>query len=326
MAKSISNILQRAQELALQLRQSAAAVDASFEPPRAQLEAMAQAGIFRFAAVAQPGERRRLLERLASGCGASSFLSTQHQGACRRLRAAGHSLLDQAVDGQAWVGVCFAHLRRPVSPIQARQVRGGFEFEGKAPWFSGYGLMTHVLVGGALPDGRFVMCLSEFDRKEIQPGELMRLAVMNAAATVPVTFERLWLPADSLVVESDPDDMHSKDMHSTVYQSARSLGVVRAAREFLPAGSAAGVAQRAEQLHQDMDAWDDRPEWPGATELRCRAIELATATTSAALMAVGGRSHALTHPLQRLCREASFYNTTQLTEPLKTTGLRRLTG
>lgn len=325
MAKAIAmQVLEQARALAQQFRRVAEETDASRRPPRSHLEAMAEAGIFRHGAEAPPGERRRVLDLLASGCGVTSFLSTQHAGACRRLRAAGHPLLEDAIHGRVWVGVCFAHLRRARSPVTVEAAEGGYRFSGKGPWFSGWGLMDHVLVGGALPDGKFLLCLTRVDRPEILIGAQPEFAVMNASATVPLTFEDLWLPQDSVIVQSDAQTMNQADMHSTAYQAARSLGVTRAAAEYLPEALAEQVLKAIEEHHQRLDRWDTSPSWPTAVAFRHQAIELGRRSCQAALMAVGGRGHASAHPVQRLCREASFYATTQLTAELREATLEHL--
>lgn len=316
--------LKQIEQLAEQFRHNAGAVDTATEVPSRQLRQLADLGYFQRATTAAPGERRRWLDRLASGCGVTSFLATQHSGACRRLAASQHPLLEKAQKGEHWVGVCFAHLRRPRCPVLVEENAERLTFSGRGPWFSGLGLLDHLLVGGATDQGVYYLAHTPLRHPSIKVGETQPLAVMNATATVPLEFDRLPVPRSEVVVTSNAKHMAEQDMHSTVYQSSRSLGVARAAATFLPGSAQESLLARLETQHQKMDRWDQSPSWPSASALRMEAIELAARSVQAAFMSVGGRAHALAHPVQRLAREASFYSTTQLTQPLKETSLEQL--
>lgn len=306
------------------LRQTAEQVDQSTEPPSAQLALLAEIGYFAHASQTNAAERRRLLDLLSSGCGATAFLASQHDGACRRLLTASHPLYAAASQGLEWVGVCFAHLRRRPSPVTVSQGPSGLCFDGWGPWFSGHGLMTKALVAGATEDGEFLTALCSLDSPGVHTAGAPSLAVMNATATVPLSFDKVVVPHEELVARSNAQLMNQADMHSTVHQCARSLGVARAASHFLPKTAREAVLARLESQHDKMDAWERDPNWQGATELRRQALELAGHAVQAALVCVGGRAHALNHPVQRLAREASFYATTQLTGELRDRLLEQL--
>jgi alkylation response protein AidB-like acyl-CoA dehydrogenase len=311
------DIHERIGELSMLLWETAQEVDVSYDPPRRQMEMLAEAGYFAFAANAGPRDRRRLLDLLSSGCGATAFLASQHEGACRRLLRIQHPLFGKAAKGQAWVGVCFAHLRRRPCPVTVVPRDHSLIFDGIGPWFSGLGLMEHVLLAGATEGDEFLMSLCRVDAPGISLGDRPRLAVMNATATVPLNLQGLAIPRVDLVVRSNPSEMGQTDMHHTVFQSARSLGVARAAGRYLPQSAAQRLLKQLQEQHEKMDAWDGEPEWSSATLLRKEAMSLATAALQAALACVGGSAHSLEHPLQRLAREATFYTTTQLTAELR---------
>ena len=84
--------------------------------------------------------------------------------------------------------------------------------------------------------------------------------------------------------------MHEKDMHSTVFQSARSLGAARAAAQYLPEHVKKDVLAYIERQHLKIDDWDTHPSWPEATVLRGQALTLANRVVEAAFVNVGGRS------------------------------------
>lgn len=314
---STSSFLSRLKDLAVEFRAGAEEIDRGKRSPAENLRALAENGYYRFAIEANPGQRRRALDLLSAGCGVTAFLSTQHEGACRRLAEASHPISEQAVSGQEWVGVCFAHLRRRPSPVSAIRSRDRVVFSGVGPWFSGLGLMTHVLVGGATEDGEFLMSLASLDEPEITSRALEGLIVMEETATAGLSFNALSTSIEDLVVEFDAETLAQKDMHSTVFQSARSLGAARAAAEYLPHQQRQEVLYYVEQQHLQMDLWDKKPAWDTATQLRYQALRLADRVIGAAYTTVGGRAHLLSHPLQRIAREAHFYSTTQLTQQLR---------
>lgn len=266
------------------------------------------------------------MDRLAAACGATSFLATQHEAACRRLLKSEHPLWSTAASGKVWVGVCFAHLRRQPSPVEVAVDDNTLVFTGTGPWFSGLGLMDRVLVAGATEDQTFLMAQCQVNSPGILVGDSPALVVMQATATVPLTFEKLRVPTGELVMRFDAQEMNLADMHSTVYQASRSLGVARAAGVYLPDTARASLQHIIAQHHLKMDAWDLDPSWPTATLLRTEAIKLAAETITAAVMCVGGRAHSANHPLGRLTREASFYTTAQLTRELKAQSLNSLLG
>lgn len=303
--------------LALEFEERAQAIDRGALLPTENLTRLAELGFYRFVVEALPGQRRRALDILSSGCGVTSFLSTQHEGVCRRLAEAGHPSAPAAMHGEVWFGVCFAHLRRKPSPLTAVELRGRTIFSGHGPWFSGHGMMQKVLVGGATDAGKFVMGLAETDSPEIQVRPLPALSVMEATATVGLDFNALSIEDRDIVVEIDAEILDQKDMHSTVFQAARSLGAARAAARFLSSQDQTRVEEHLEEHHRRMDRWDRAPDWESATELRFEALRIAERVIGAAYTSVGGKAHLQTHPLQRISREAHFYSTTQLTQPLR---------
>jgi hypothetical protein len=317
-------LLCRLKTLTLEFAERGQEVDRGTDPPGENLTQLAEIGYYRFIVEALPGQRRRALDLLSSGCGVTSFLSTQHEGVCRRLYEAGHPMLEAALKGEEWIGVCFAHLRRKPSPLTAMPHRDRVVFSGHGPWFSGYGLMQKVVVGGATEQGEFLMGIAPMDVPEIQVRELAPLAVMNATATVGLDFNALSVKTADIVIRINAKILDEKDMHSTVFQGARSLGAARAAARFLPSAQEEALSVYLEQQHQKMDAWDENPTWDGATQLRYESLQIASRVVGASYAAVGGKAHLLTHPLQRISREAHFYSTTQLTQPLRQKVLQEL--
>ena len=304
-------------ELCEQFIVSAEQTDSGTIPPREHLHQLAAIGHFRFVTRATSAQRRRALDYLSSACGVTAFLSTQHEGVCRRLVAAEHALSEVAVEGQRWYGVCFAHLRRNPSPVEARIAGKNVTFSGKGPWFTGFEIMDSVLVGGATSEGRLLFGINPVNDSRIKVEKLPPLAVMEATATVALTFHDLEIVCEDIVVNLDRQELEQQDVRSTVYQSARSLGVARGAARFLSGTAHSTALQRIENLHQKMDHWDDEPSAETAAPLRRSALQLADNVLLAAFVEKGGSAHLKGSPLHRLRREASFYSTTQLTKRLR---------
>ena len=179
-------------------------------------------------------------------------------------------------------------------------------------------MMEQVMVGGATSEGQLFMGLSPMSAPEIVDKPPVSLAVMNATSTVSLDFNALKIPKDDIIVTTTAKELQDKDKHSTVFQASRSLGAARAAARFLSSTEQEAVLHHLERHHQAQDFWDQNPTWNEATELRIKALRLANEVIQAAFIAVGDRAHSLTHPLQRISREACFYSTTQLTQNLKT--------
>ncbi len=300
-----------------QIRANATEVDLSVTPPKGQLELLAQAGYFATTARADAAERRRLLDHLSSACGTTAFLASQHEASCRRLLQAGHPLYPAAETGREWIGICFAHLRRSPSPVRVAECGEELVYSGLGPWFSGVGLMEKLLLAGATSEERFLMALVGLDVPGVSVGTPPRLAVMNATATATLGLQEVTVRRSEVVLENDASSMNHADMHATVMQSARSLGVARACAVFLPDSARQALLDHLERQHQKMDRWELEPTWTTATTLRLQALSLAGSAVGAALVTVGGRAHAIDHPVGRLAREASFYATTQTTRELR---------
>ena len=304
-------------EIARKLALTATEVDRASTPPTAQMEVLADAGYFLETATASAAQRRRWLDLISSGCGATAFLASQHEASCRRLHQSEHRLFKDASRGKVWVGICFAHLRRQPSPVSVLVEGERLLYHGVGPWFSGIGLMAKVLLAGATETGEFLMSLTDLQAPGLTLGSPAPLAVMNATATAPLVLDSLEIHHDNLVHKSDAVQMNQADMHATVMQSARSLGVARACARYLSETAAQDLLSRLEVMHQSMDAWELDPNWSESTQLRLSALRLAGDAVLAALVSVGGRAHSLDHPVQRLARESAFYVTTQTTVELR---------
>jgi alkylation response protein AidB-like acyl-CoA dehydrogenase len=231
--------------------------------------------------------------------------------------------------------------------LSATPVDGGYRLNGTAPWVTGWGLMNQVVFGATLIDGdpiengndRFVYLWAPGSRDEfadlfadLHPSDgdwgamtasaPLPLCAMNASATVELRCENLFIPAAHRLSQSDRETMRRNDRNgvlgATVMPLGCTAGSVRllcatAERRCIPAVSRASqsFAREWEQTRAEVLEWNGRGGDPDffthAVQLRARVIELAVRAAHAAVASSSGAANNLSHPAQRLLREAMFY-------------------
>lgn len=306
--------------------------------------------------------QRKYTQILASYCGVTTFVQAQHHGPTRMIFACPNDALKQALlpdlaAGRKLCAISFAHLRRPGPPtLRAEPVEGGYRLNGKAPWVTGYGIMNQVAFGATLPDGRFVYLWTPFDRAEF-PGVFdglgpadgdwgtlhasapLALCAMQASATVEITLDHWFIPASHWLQESDRETMRRNDCNGVLNATAMPLGCASASIRILKATAEKRglpfihrAAQALENEWNEADAqvviWSKKPNaddfFPNAVRVRAWCIELAVRAAHAAVTASSGAANLLTHPAQRLLREAMFYTIQAQTQEVMDATLARL--
>ena len=306
--------------------------------------------------------QREVTEILASYCGVTTFTQAQHHGPSRMIyngpnQQLKDALLPDLARGIRMCAVSFAHLRRPGPPVlRAEPVEGGFRLNGTNPWVTGWGLMTQVVMGATLPDGRFVYVWVPGNRDDfaalfadVAPpngewGELrasapLPLCAMNASATVELACDNLFVPDAHKLSASDRETMQRNDRSGVLGATAMpigcALGSIRllcltAERRPLPAiqRAAQAFARELEDVRaqiRDANARNSEPEFfANAVKLRAHVIDLAARAAHAAVAANSGGANNLTHPAQRLYREAMFYTIQAQTSDVMDATLSRL--
>ena len=188
----------------------AAESDRAAAPPRANLDALAAAGLLGLTVPARLGGReadaavvRHVLEEIAAGCGVTAFCAFQHLVACRHLASSGNEALRARVlpalaSGARLATVAFSHLRRSGPPclraVPAPGPAGGYIFEGTAPWATGIGLVDEVLLAAARDDGTSVWAYLPLDRgAALEPSPPIPLLAMSASGTVSLRCQSLFV-------------------------------------------------------------------------------------------------------------------------------------
>jgi alkylation response protein AidB-like acyl-CoA dehydrogenase len=353
--ETVAAVLERTRALTGELlRPRAAESDQALGPPAENLRALARVGVMGLTVPAEyggadgsPGEVRRALEIVASGCGVTAFVLFQHLVGCRHLAGSANEGLKEVVlpplaTGERFCSLAFSHLRRPGPPaVRVEPVEGGWRFDGTAPWMTGWGYADECLLAGTLPDGDSVWVMTALaERPGLRASPPMRLCAANASATVALELDGLFVPMERHVKRLTPAQLAGDTAGAILFFTALSLGaavgaveVIRARADAAGSGALARAAASFEreirEARAETDACAERPDAPDflarAVEVRAACIELGVRAAHAAVVASSGAANGLDHPAQRLFREAMLYTLTAQTRELQSAMLERLT-
>ena len=326
--------------------------------PRGHLDALREAGLnglqgptgFPGGLAADHATARLVFSAVAGGCGATAFVWAQHHGAVRRLTGGDgpgrDRWLPSLCDGSLLAGIGFAYLRRPGPPaVRAVPSGSGWRLEGAAPWITGWGLAGLFVIMARADDGSVVTVVVDepYERPELIPGPRQRLAVMGSTGTVSLRFDGLEIDETSVAGVQSSEAWERRDRIGSAMPSAAPLGIAERAIDLLagkgeasPIAADVAAALREELGHRQSGADrlagaltgadDDGLEavlGRGAIE-RDHGLDLARRATDALVATSGGGAMGLTHPAQRLSREATFFLIQAQTGSLRAASLRRL--
>lgn len=144
---------------------AALAVDRADAVPAGHLDALAAAGLYGLQGPPSHGGHgldgpamRAVVELLAGGCLATTFVWIQHHRLVRSLAdpRAPAALRDQWLAplcaGERRAGIALGGLL-PGAGLRAAPAGDGWVLDGASPWVTGWGLVDVVLVAARLPDG-----------------------------------------------------------------------------------------------------------------------------------------------------------------------------
>jgi alkylation response protein AidB-like acyl-CoA dehydrogenase len=290
---------------------SAMAVDELLAIPAAQLNELADAGLYGIAGPPEFGGLAadlpafcQVVEILASGCLATTFVWLQHHGAVRALAASpNHALRDAwlgpLVTGQRRAGVALGGARPGPVLLQARRVPGGYELDGRSPWVTGWGMVDvlYTLARGAGPE--LIAALIPARPAATLTARRLDLVAVNASATVELSFAGHFVPDEQVSSVVPQAEWLAADSRGLRPNGSLALGV--AARCCRLAGPGPLDAELG-QLRARLDG-ADADSMPAA---RAAAAAFAFRAAGAAVAVTGsGSILAGQHP-QRLARESLF--------------------
>lgn len=320
------------------LAPAAAATDQAPVVPVANLRALADAGLFALFAP-HPAPRpvvRAVFETLAGACGATFFVWVQHHAPVRLLAASSNAdlrdrLLPPLTSGEWLGGVAFAHLRRPGAPaILAEPLAGGgWTFTGEAPWVTSWGL-ARVYAVAALTAGRQVVFAAvPGDAPGLKPSAPLRLAAMHSTSTVRLGFAGVRVAEAEVIAELPLAAWREQDRVATAQPNPAAFGVAATSLRLLgpldsPTAAALGAELADCRARSYLRADGPEPDLDELLALRAWSLDLALRSAYALVAATGGRSMELSHPAQRLLREAAFYAIQAQTPGLRAATLARI--
>lgn len=289
---------------------------------------------------------RRFQEEIARTSGALAFLTTQHQSAVSMISSGENSELAQEylpkmATGEKLVGIGFSQLRR-VGPsiMTATPTDGGYVLDGHVPWVTGYEFFPEFLVGATLPDRRALFAVVPLVRQEgVLVSEPMKLAAMSTANTVTVDFKGFFLPASRVAFTRPADWTRTNDMINIALQGHFAIGCAQAGIDIVEqSGERKGldfVREAAAALQRELQACRDATAQAQSSmdlitteerlAVRTWAIDLAVRCAHAAIAASSGAANSLSHPAQRVYREALVYTVSAQTTLIMEATLKRLT-
>ncbi|MBK9179311.1 MAG: acyl-CoA/acyl-ACP dehydrogenase [Acidimicrobiales bacterium] len=326
-----ATVVEAARQVAAEvLAPAAESTDRAAVVPRANLRALADAGLFGLQGPPElggvrPATFRQVAEVLGGACGVTTFVWLQHHSPVGLLgRTANAALRDRWLGslcaGDAIGGTAFAFLRRPGPPLLRADPDGaGWRLTGVAPWATGWGLAAVFAVAAGTPDGRVVWALVPArPGPGLEAGPPLALAVMQATATVALRFDDLSVGDDQVAAVVPVESWRVLDERRAAQLQPPVLGLADACvRRLAPlrpehaealALELGAVRRAAAALASAVDAGGSPPV-PVAelAALRARGLALAQRAALAHLAAVGGAGISSDHPAQRLVREAAFW-------------------
>lgn len=276
--------------------------------PPGRFDVLADAGLYGIAGppalggVASPQAAAAVIETLAGGCLATTFVWMQHHGAVRAVAACDDAAVRERwlrplCSGAVRAGIVFAGLIPGPPRVTATPTEVGWRLDGTADWVSGWGLVDVLLVLARGPGDTLVSLLVDAEPHAGLAVERLRLTAIDASATVRLSFDGLPVPGPRTVASAPFDPATGSTAAALRSNGSLALGVAgRACRLLGDRGLTAQLDARRSRL----DAADD----DGIAGARADASVFAVRVTSALLVDRGSRALLPDAHAQRLAREA----------------------
>lgn len=334
------------------IRPRAQAIDQDVQALREALSEAGRRGLLGLRIPAEYGglgadglEFRRFQEAVARTSGAFAFLESQHHSACSLLARSSNDalrsrLLPLLARGEATSGIAFSHLRRPGPPLVTATPAGdGYRLDGTLPWVTGWGFFTHCVTAAPLSDGRILFAIHPLAASDaLRASPPLDLAAMAVTRTVTLDVRGLFVPAGDVLDLHPATWIQENDRIAVALQSPLALGCAQAGIDLLRAEAEKrrkeSMRAAADRLDRELEACRDEAyrameessDLSRSLRARSTAIELAGRAAHAAVIAAAGAGNLMSHPAQRVWREALAFSVLALSPPVQEATLARLSG
>ena len=316
------------------LKAEADHADADLRWPSAPLAALAPAGVWRWSIPSEYGgdelggvELLRRYRDLASACLTTTFILSQREAACRRIREHGSPelsgrLLPAMAAGEAFSTVGLSQLttaRQHTGPsLNARLESNHLLLDGVIPWVTGAAKADHLVIGGVLDDGRQVLAVLPTDTPGVSIEAPLDLMALRGSMTAEVRCAHVRLGREWMLAGPAERVLQTgKGGAGGLETSCLALALGRAAIEFVQReaearptlrGVADGLHARWLRLWHELETLaEGRGDPDGAVRIRGKANVLVLHATQVALTAAKGTGFVRPHPAQRWARQALFF-------------------
>jgi alkylation response protein AidB-like acyl-CoA dehydrogenase len=289
---------------------SAMNVDAADRVPSGHFDALAAAGLYGLAGPASAGGLEadpatfcNVIEIMAGGCLATTFVWLQHHGAVRALADSANSALAARwlaplCSGARRAGIALGGARPGPPLLRARPAPGGYIFDGTAPWVTGWDMIDVVHTLARDGAGRLVAALLPAVASASLTADRLPLVAVNASRTVELQFSAYFVPAELVTGVVPHSEWLVRDAGGLRPNGSLSLGVTGRCSRLMGGPLESELAA----VRARLDA-ADAAAMPAA---RAAAAELAFRAAGALVVAAGSRSILAGQHPQRLAREALF--------------------
>lgn len=295
------DVVERARQIADDvLFPAALATDAADVVPRELLDTLAEAGLYGSALDVDFPAICAVQEELASGCLTTAFLWAQHVGLVHALAMSGDEKLqahwlERLARGEVRAGLALGGAL-PQPTLHARADNDRWVLDGMSPFVSGWGRIDVVHTAARVGDDVAWLIVDAQEGPELTV-ERLRLAVLDATATVRASFHGLVVPGDRMTGRHPAGGTTPPEVLRL--HAALALGVASRCCRLL------GPSPLDDELaacRTELDRLDPETIFGD----RAAAGELAVRAAAALSVAQGSRALLAADHAQRLAREALF--------------------
>ena len=308
-------------------------VDVADLVPRSLLDRLADTGLYGLTAPVESGglgldgaPAWRVIEALAGGCLATTFVWLQHLSVASTLARLdtpiAKELIEPMCDGKVRAGIALGGAR-PMPSLSAVRADGGWILNGESPWVTGWGLIDLVHVA-ARADDQVVWGLIDATGSTSLRVDPLHLVAVNASGTVTLTFENHFVPNERCTFTVAYPQWQAIDAANLRTNGSLALGVIGRCLTMLVSSSSDNVAEWEDDL-DNLRRDIDRASPAEMPEVRARAAELALRAAAAVMVSEGSRSLLEGKNGQRLFREAGFLLVFGSRPAIKASLMHRLT-